>query len=166
VDMPVPEVSRAKRFVDEGIPCWTYFCCAPLGPWLNRLLSTPLAKVRMSGWLFYRFQQQGFLHWGYNYWYRRQTRQLIDPFLTSDGEGWPGWQSGDPFMVYPGAEGPLDSIRWEIFSESLEDYRLLQTLGVPPSSLAGEFRDYDRFPKNVAWVRQRRRRLLESAAVR
>ena len=74
----------------------------------------------MAGWLFYRFQQQGFLHWGYNYLYRRQTQQLIDPFLTNDGDGWPGWMHGDPFVVYPGKDGPLDSIRWEVFAESLE----------------------------------------------
>ena len=166
VDHPVPIITRVKDFHAEGIPCWTYFCCGPVGRWLNRLLSTPLAKVRMAGWLFYRFRQQGFLHWGYNYWYRRQTRQLIDPFLTLDGEGWPGWQSGDPFVVYPGPEGPLDSIRWEIFAESLEDYRLLQTLGVPPSSLVEEFRDYDHFPKSVAWVRGRRRRMLASGGLR
>jgi hypothetical protein len=160
VDVPVPEISRAKQFVDEGVPCWTYFCCAPLGRYLNRLLSTPLAKARMAGWLFWRFQHLGFLHWGYNYWYRKQTRQLIDPFLTNDGAGWPTWQAGDPFVVYPGENGPIDSIRWEVFAESLEDYRLLQTLGVPPASLAREFRDYDRFPRDPAWVRRRRRQLL------
>jgi len=27
---------------------------ARTGPWLNRFLETPLPKVRMSGWLFYR----------------------------------------------------------------------------------------------------------------
>jgi hypothetical protein len=160
VDVPVPSITHAKAFLDEGIPCWTYFCCSPVGRWLNRLLSTPLAKARMAGWLFYRFQQQGFLQWGYNYWYRRQTQQLIDPFLTNDGEGWPGWMHGDPFVVYPGKDGPLDSIRWEVFAESLEDYRLLQTLGIPPTSLAVDFKDYDRFPKSAAWVRARRRRLL------
>ncbi|NUN93482.1 MAG: DUF4091 domain-containing protein [Verrucomicrobiae bacterium] len=160
VDVPVPILREAKMFVDEGIPCWTYFCCAPVGRWLNRLLTTPLTKVRLSGWLFWRFQHLGFLHWGYNYWYRKQTRELIDPYLVLDGGGWPGWQSGDPFVVYPGKDGPIDSLRWEVFAESLEDYRLLQTLGVSPSSLADEFRDYHRFPRDPAWVRRRRAQLL------
>jgi len=138
VDMPIPILSSAKKIVEAQIPCWTYFCCNPLGRYLNRVLETPLAKARMAGWLFYRFRHAGFLHWGYNYWYKRATTQLINPFFQLDAEGWPAWSSGDPFVVYPGAKGPIDSIRWEIFAESLQDYQLLQTLRVSPESLARE----------------------------
>jgi hypothetical protein len=53
-DMPVPSISVTKSFADAGIPCWTYFCCGPRGRYLNRLMDTPLAKIRMSGWLFRR----------------------------------------------------------------------------------------------------------------
>jgi len=113
VDTPVPSISTTRQFVEEGIPCWTYFCCGPRGKFLNRLLDTPLAKARMAGWLFYRFGVGGFLHWGYNYWYKSQTQQLIDPFTVTDGLAWPGWAYGDTFQVYPGPGGPLDSIRWE-----------------------------------------------------
>ena len=48
-------------------------------------MDTPLAKIRMSGWLFYHLKAQGFLHWGYNYWYKSQTQQLIDPFAEQAG---------------------------------------------------------------------------------
>ncbi|MCG2679334.1 MAG: DUF4091 domain-containing protein [Kiritimatiellae bacterium] len=162
VDMPVPSIRTAKQFWAEQIPCWHYYCCSPRGDYLNRHLETPLALIRMSGWLFYRFQARGFLHWGYNYWYKSQTRQLINPFFESDGLAAPGWVSGDPFVVYPGPNGPLDSIRWEVFAESLQDYQLLQTLNISPEKLAGEFVDYNQFPKSAAWLRSRRRRLLQT----
>ena len=77
VDMPIPSIRTTRQFIREGIPCWTYFCCGPRGKYLNRLMDTPLSKIRMSGWLFYRTSVRGFLHWGYNYWYESQTRRRL-----------------------------------------------------------------------------------------
>ena len=162
VDTPIPSSKVARRFVEEGIPGWVYFCCGPRGRYLNRLMDTPLAKIRMSGWLFYRFGVAGFLHWGYNYWYESQTRRMIHPFTVSDGLKWPGWAHGDTFEVYPGPDGPIDSIRWEVFAESLQDYALLQTLGVEPNGrLLSVFKDFDDFPKDSAWHARAMKRLLE-----
>lgn len=160
-DIPIPSIYVTKQYAYEGIPSWTYFCCGPRGPYLQRLLDTPLAKVRMAGWLFYRFGVGGFLHWGYNYWYKRQTRQLIDPFTVTDGLGWPDWAHGDTFQVYPGPNGPIDSIRWEVFAESLQDYALLQTLGVDPTGpVLSELKDFHIFPKDERWLLDTRARLL------
>jgi len=161
IDIPIPIIDRAPEFVHEGFPAWTYFCCGPRGPYLNRLLDTPLAKIRMSGWLFYRNRAQGFLHWGYNYWYKSQTTELIDPYQVSDGLAWPSWPSGDTFMVYPGVAGPVDSIRWEAFAESLQDYALLQAAGMSPDDpMLAEIKDYADFPKDERWLRLRRREVL------
>ncbi|MBN1341979.1 MAG: DUF4091 domain-containing protein [Phycisphaerae bacterium] len=103
----------------------------------------------------------GFLHWGYNYWYKSQTRQMIDPFTVSDGLAWPGWAYGDTFQVYPGPDGPIDSIRWEVFAESLQDYALLQTLGVDRNGpMLSALKDFDRFPKDARWFTSMRKRLL------
>lgn len=166
-DMPVPSISVTKSFVDAGVPCWTYFCCGPRGRYLNRLLDTPLAKIRMSGWLFRRFGVLGFLHWGYNYWYESQTRTLIDPYCESSGLRWPGWAYGDTFQVYPGAEGPVDSIRWEVFSASLGDYALLEAAGIQPDDpLLSDIQDFDRFPKAEAWWADARRSALARLASR
>jgi hypothetical protein len=164
-DMPIPSIRVTKAFRDEDIPCWTYFCCGPRGRYLNRLMDTPLIKIRMSGWLFYRFGVQGFLHWGYNYWYKRQTRTLIDPFTESAALYWPRWAYGDPFVVYPGEKGPIDSIRWEVFAASLQDYALLQAAGIDPAdSLLEPFEDFDSFPKEESWLIAARRKVLARAA--
>lgn len=160
-DMPVPSIAVTKQFAEEGIPSFTYFCCGPRGRYLNRLIDTPLIKIRMSGWLFYKFKRLGFLHWGYNYWYKSQTRQLIDPYAETGGQNWPSWPHGDPFVVYPGENGPVDSIRWEIFAESLQDYAMLQSLNIDPDSgLLGVFEDFDRFPKSVTWLKIARNKML------
>jgi Domain of unknown function (DUF4091) len=160
-DIPIPILSNARDYAKAGIPHWVYFCCSPRGRYLNRQMDTPLAKIRMSGWLFYRLRAQGFLHWGYNYWYKSQTQQLIDPFTEQSGERWPAWAYGDDFLVYPGANGPIDSIRWEVFAESLQDYALLQTLGISPDdTLLADWKDYDDFPRKEGWIRLMRQRLL------
>ncbi|MHB0856528.1 MAG: DUF4091 domain-containing protein [Anaerolineae bacterium] len=164
-DMPIPSIKTALDFVAEDIPCWCYYCCGPRGPYLNRLLDTPLAKIAMHGFLFYRWPFQGFLHWGYNYWYESQTRNLIDPYCVQDGLRWErGWAYGDTFVVYPGAEGPVDSMRWEVFALALQDYALLQTLGVDPQSeLLSSLQSFTDFPKTESWRDETRQALLGGA---
>jgi hypothetical protein len=160
-DIPIPILDEAPQFVREGFPAWTYFCSGPRGRYLNRLLDTPLAKIRMSGWLFYKNRARGFLHWGYNYWYRSQTTELIDPYQVNDACWWPGWAPGDPFQVYPGPAGPVDSMRWEVWGESLQEYALLQTAGLDPDDpLLASIRDYRDFPKQEGWIRSARRELI------
>ncbi|WP_319586208.1 DUF4091 domain-containing protein [uncultured Desulfobulbus sp.] len=162
-DIPIPIINTAKSYIDEKIPHWVYFCCEPRGSYLQRLLDTPLPKVRMSGWLFYRLGAKGFLHWGYNYWHVLEQEKLIDPFSDATAACWPMIPPGDPFMVYPGVDGPIDSIRWEIFAESLQDYAMLQTAGIKPDDpmLAG-IKDYADFPKSEEWINQALKNILDS----
>ncbi|MDR3692344.1 MAG: DUF4091 domain-containing protein [Fimbriimonas sp.] len=161
VDLPIPILDEAPAFVAAGFPAWCYFCGGPRGDYLNRLIDTPLVKIRMSGWLFYRLGSRGFLHWGYNYWHRSQTRELIDPYTEQSGDSWPGWSYGDTFVVYPGPDGPIDSIRWESFAESLQDFTLLRLAGVSREDpfLSG-IEDYASFPKSEDWILSARRSLL------
>lgn len=190
-DMPIPSIKTALQFKAEGIPSWCYYCCSPNGRFTNRFMDTPLPNVRAQGILFYRHRFGGFLHWGYNYWYKRQSRQLIDPFQVNDGGAWPGWTHGDPFVVYPGGgpisdpqvggiapqgglgagvgriDGPLDSIRWEIFAETLQDYALLQTLGVDPDDQRlATFKTFEDFPHNGRAVTKLRESLLKATGKR
>ncbi len=130
-DIPIPSIHAAQAYADAGIPAWCYFCCGPRGHYLNRLMDTPLGKIRMAGRLMHRLGAQGFLHWGYNYWYRSQSREMIDPFDEQAGGVWPGWPYGDPFVVYPGADGPLDSVRWEVWAEAMQDLAILRQTGIP-----------------------------------
>jgi len=160
-DMPVPSIVTAPLFAKAGCPAWTYFCCGPRGGYLQRLLDTPLPKIRMSGWLFYKLDAKGFLHWGHNYWYIFCTSTIGDPFNDAAMGSWPWLPYGDPFVVYPGKDGPIDSIRWEVFAESLQDYALLQSAGIKPDDLLlGPLKDYQDFPKSEDWLRAARERIL------
>jgi len=162
-DMPIPSIVTAPEFTKAKCPAWTYFCCGPRDSFLQRLLDTPLAKIRMSGWLFYRLGARGFLHWGYNYWFVFCTAQMSDPFLDASAGAWPGLPAGDPFVVYPGADGPIDSIRWEVFAESLQDYALLQSAGVKPDGpLLAPLKSYADFPKSAEWIESARTKLLQA----
>ena len=162
VDTPVPSIQVAMDFVKTGISSWVYYCVGPTGSYLNRLLDTPLAKLAMHGFLFYRWPFHGFLHWGYNYWYQELSRNLIDPYTVQDSSYWEkGWVYGDSFMVYPGPEGPVDSLRWEIIAESLQDYALMQTLGMDRSDeLFAPILDFSDFPKTEMWRKQARAKLF------
>jgi len=170
IDLPVPNVAAASEYIAAGIPHWVYYCCGPRGRYLNRFFDTPLAKIRMSGFLFYRLKALGFLHWGYNFWYvmdlgfNPTPQALIDPFTdgaagtTAGGEGEP---YGDSFVVYPGADGPIDSIRWEVFAESLQDYAILQTAGIEPGDpMLADIKDYADFPRTQEWIHEALRTIL------
>jgi hypothetical protein len=164
-DMPIPVVSAAQAYIDAKIPHWVYYCCQPSGPWLNRFMDTPLPKIRMSGWLFYKHRARGFLHWGFNYWHALEQERLIDPFTDSSAGLWPGIPYGDPFMIYPGTNGPIDSIRWEVFAESLQDYAILQTAGIDPGGeFLADIHTYGDFPKNQAWIEAKLRDILQNNA--
>jgi hypothetical protein len=174
-DIPVPALHAAQQYIDEGIPHWVYYCMGPRGPYLNRFFDTPLAKIRTSGTVFYKLRAQGFLHWGYNYWYvmdlgfNPQTQVLVDPFTdgaTGTTAGGAGSPYGDGFVVYPGPKGPLDSIRWEVFAESLQDYAILQTAGVAPDDpMLEDVKSYADYPKSEEWIDDMLRQILKSSQV-
>jgi hypothetical protein len=152
-DMPIPSIATAPLFTAAKCPAWVYFCCGPRGRYLQRFLDTPLPKLRMAGWLFYKLRAKGFLHWGHNYWFVFCTGTPTNPFIDAAVSAWPGMPHGDAFVVYPGENGPIDSIRWEVFAESLQDYALLQTAGVDPDDpLLVELESYEVFPKSEAWI--------------
>ncbi len=152
-DMPIPSIVTAPLFAEANCPAWVYFCCGPRGRYLQRLLDTPLPKLRMAGWLFYKLRAKGFLHWGHNYWFVFCTGTPTNPFIDAAVSAWPGMPHGDAFVVYPGDKGPIDSIRWEVFAESLQDYALLQSAGISPDDpLLAELKSYETFPKSEKWL--------------
>jgi hypothetical protein len=87
----------------------------------------PSARNRVIGLQLYKFGLQGFLHWGYNFWYSQYSlNQQLDPYRTTDAMH--AFPSGDAYLVYPGADGPIESIRLEVLYEGLQDLRALELL--------------------------------------
>ena len=155
VDIPIPLLPEAKAYLEEKIPHWVYFCTVPRGKYLNRFFDTPLSKLRMAGWLFYHLKAEGFLHWGYNYWNKLESEEVLDPFAHGDAGLYPDIPYGDPFVVYPGADGPISSIRREVFAESLQDYAILQSAGISPDDERfSALHSYADYPKTEEWIQK------------
>jgi hypothetical protein len=80
---------------------------------------------------------------------------------VSDARAWPEWVYGDTFVVYPGQDGPVDSLRWEVSAESLQDYVLLQAAAVDPGDpLLSEIIDFENFPWTEDWISRARLEVL------
>src|SRR5699024_3497882 len=124
---PIPSTDHIEPFLEHHVPnLWTYYCCSQHREVSNRFFAFPSARNRIIGMQLYKFAIKGFLQWGYNFWFSQLSRKSIDPFHNTDaGYGFP---SGDAFMVYPGENGPIESLRMEVFYEALQDLRAFQLL--------------------------------------
>ena len=125
---PVPSTTRLEDFRGEDLEQrWVYYC----GNWEhgvpNRQFGMPSARNRVLGVLLYVHGIDGFLNWGYNFWFTQHSLNWhIDPYFVTDaGRAFCG---GGAFMVYPGKDGPVDSIHYEVFAEGLQDLRALRLL--------------------------------------
>ena len=127
VHQPIPAINHIKPFVERGIKnLWTYYCCSQWNKVPNRFFHMPSARNRILGAQLFKYELAGFLQWGFNFWYSQYSIREIDPFRVTDaGHAFP---AGDAFLVYPGEDGPIDSIRAEVFFEALQDQRALQLL--------------------------------------
>ncbi len=127
VAKPIPANNHIEPFLENNVPgLWTYYCVSQWDKVSNRFFNMPSARNRILGIQLYKFQIEGFLQWGYNFYYSQYSKRPIDPFVVTDsGKAFP---SGDPFVVYPGEDGPLDSLRFEVFHDALQDLRALNRL--------------------------------------
>jgi hypothetical protein len=128
VDIPVPANNHIEEFTGLDLPeRWTYYCVSQWNKVPNQFAHFPSARNRILGLLLYVYDLDGFLHWGYNFWFGQLSTFEIDPYRDiCAGNGFP---PGDAFKVYPGKDGmPEDSIRHEVFFEGLQDLAALQLL--------------------------------------
>ena len=108
-------------------PLWAYSCCCQDKKVPNVFLSMPLTRARILGALLYKERLDGYLRWGYNFWFSQFSLRPIDPWQNTDADG--GFPSGDAFLVYPGPEGePVPSLRLKTLRDAWQDLRALQAL--------------------------------------
>jgi len=165
VDNPVPVLPLVPEFLARGVRPYAYHACCEQGTLPNRYLDYPLYRLRVIGLMLFRFGIRGFLHWGLNYWYRSQTTELINPYLLTDSCAWPMWGQGEGFVVYPGADGPVDSIRWEAYRAAVDDYRFVAAAAKKAGNekalaLLGEIAAPGEFPQNADFLRKVRGRAI------
>ncbi|WP_029192384.1 DUF4091 domain-containing protein [Paenibacillus harenae] len=127
INQPVCASNHLEGFLDHNVQdLWTYYCCVQYKEVSNRFFAFPSFRNRILGMQLYKFNIKGFLHWGYNFWYSQYSLRELNPYQTTDADA--AFPSGDAFLVYPGENGPVESIRLEVFYEALQDLRALELL--------------------------------------
>ncbi len=125
LDNPIPGNDHVDEFIAEGVPhLWTYYCCGQAVDVSNRMLAMPMGRTRVIGSQFWKYNIEGFLQWGYNFYYSQNSVHKVNPFECTDGDYFV--PSGDCFSVYPGDGGePLETLRIKAFLQALNDRRAM-----------------------------------------
>lgn len=160
VKCPVTSVAHIAEFLEHNIPeQWVYYCCGPQTVYPNSFMAMPSARVRILGFLMYKYDIKGFLHWGFNFYNSAVSRYPVDPYLTTSCDGM--YPSGDPFIVYPAKDGVYPSIRGEVTYQAMQDIALCRTLEEKIGRravvemidrAAGAALQFDCYPKDNAYL--------------
>jgi hypothetical protein len=139
------------KLSQAGREFWSYLCTGPKGPWVTLFIDHPAVNLRIWLWMSQRFGLKGILVWRANYWSSPTLfpagvlqNPWEDPMSYTVGYGVPYgqvslWGNGDGRFLYPpnrnpGKDrtkylaGPVNSIRWEILREGIEDYEYFKLL--------------------------------------
>jgi len=139
------------KLAAQGREFWSYLCTAPKGPWVTLFIDHPAINLRIWLWMSQRFGLKGILVWRANSWSSptlfpagELQNPWEDPMSYTVGYGVPYgqvnyWGNGDGRFLYPpnrhpGEDktkyltGPVNSIRWEILRDGIEDYEYFKLL--------------------------------------
>ena len=162
----VQEYQAHREFFDKrkaaGDKVWVYTCLSPGGPWLNRLLDEERLRQVYMGWALAKYDLQGYLHWGGNFHTARPFEELVRPHI--EGQYLP---AGDSHILYPLADGPLSSHRFEAHRIGLEDCELLTQLKSHDAARAQKIiatvvQGFDKYGKDAASYRSAKKSLLDA----
>lgn len=128
VPHPIPATNHAAPFLEHKVsPLWVYYCVGQGVGVCNRFVCMPSYRNRALGWQLFCNRVSGFLHWGFNFWYSPGARTVWNP-LMPDADAEHFFPAGDAYLVYPGKDGPLRSLREVVLAEALQDLRAAQKL--------------------------------------
>ena len=177
VEHPVPSSNHIRPFLEENIPgLWTYYCISQYKDVSNAFVAMPSARTRILGVQLYKYRIAGFLQWGYNFYNAQFSEYTVNPFLTTDGDGFS--PAGDCYIVYPGKNlMPIETIRLMSMDEAMNDLRALNlleqlrgrdfTMKLVEADVAPiEFDRYPIAPSYLTSLRQRVNAEIEKATTR
>ncbi len=128
VAKPIPANNHIESFLAAKVTgLWTYYCVSQYVDVSNMFIAMPSARNRILGVQLYKYDLEGFLHWGYNFYNAQYSDYPVNPYFTTDGDGFS--PAGDGFQVYPGPDGlPEESIRMMVTAQAMYDLRALRLL--------------------------------------
>ncbi|MBT7598043.1 MAG: DUF4091 domain-containing protein, partial [Gemmatimonadetes bacterium] len=129
---------------------WWYVCTVPKAPYATLFIDHPATELRVWLWQTWQREIDGILVWQSTYWtsgaaYPDQAQNpyedpmgWVSGYSTDAGTRRP-WGNGDGRFLYPPEaaahvatepvlDGPVDSIRWEMLRDGIEDYEYLAIL--------------------------------------
>ena len=126
LEKPVPSLHKIQDFLDRKIEgLWAYYCGFSITVESQRMIAQYLFRTRILGVQLYKYNIEGFLHWGYNFYHNQRSFDYVDPFGCTDAEYFA--PSGDGFLVYPGNnEEAWGSLRLNAMREAVDDIRALE----------------------------------------
>jgi hypothetical protein len=154
IDAMTPEKAEERRKAGKKTTFYVY----GWPPHPNTLSYSPAVESRMLPWIAAQRNLDGFLRWSYNSWTADPFSQPVYIFTQ-----------GDEYLVYPGADGPMSSIRWEQLKEGIEDFELVAQVrdksggdgDALKQALSLATRDLDGRTKNVTDIEQARKAVVK-----
>jgi hypothetical protein len=122
--LPLMDTLNNKPVLDhiaQGKPAWLYVNHQTPRPYCNFLVDFSSVEHRTLFWQAWALGVQGIRYWAVNY----TDPSAEDPY-ASLVDVTP--VNGDGLLVYPGADGPVDSIRLENIRDGIDDYDYLTIL--------------------------------------
>ncbi len=112
-----PNSRGILQHASEGQEVWWYVNHAPPRPYANFFLDFAAIEHRIFFWQTWALGLRGVHYWGINYSAPGQDPREDSLDITP--------VNGDGLLVYPGPDGPVNSIRWETIRDGIEDYDYL-----------------------------------------
>lgn len=124
VKTPIVSTRTVDEFVGKCEHLWAYYTGGQIrNGQSNRILVATPERNRMIGVQMYVGRIEGFLHWGYNYYYDLLSQGIYDPKYNPCGYN---NNPGTAYSVYPGRDGTaIQSVHQKNFFEGLLDMRAL-----------------------------------------
>ncbi len=142
---------RARQRQQAGDKMWWYICTGPKAPYCGEFIDHAGTELRVWLWQTWKRHISGILIWETNYWTSsaaypnklqnpyKDPMSWVSGYSTAAGIKRP-WGNGDGRFIYPPMQaaggaatgpilaGPVDSIRWEMLRDGIEDYEYLAIL--------------------------------------
>lgn len=172
VQCPVTSVAHIAEFLKHDVPeQWAYYCCGPQTVFPNSFLAMPSRRVRILGFLLYKYNIKGFLHWGLNYYNAYCSLYPIDPAYTTSCDG--TYPSGDAFILHPTKDGVYTSVRGQVTREAMQDVEVCRALEARIGreavvrmidEAAGDDLRFDKYPKTDEYLLSLRAAMIQKIA--
>lgn len=143
--------AAAHERQQAGDEVWWYICSSPHAPYVTLFIDHSAIDMRIWSWVSWKYNVEGLLIWETTWWtcptafQNEPQNPWVDPMSYAVGSTGPEpgkaqyWGNGDGRLIYPPnhdigndrtpyLEGPVNSIRWEMLREGIENYEYLRLL--------------------------------------